>query len=79
MGISTALIGFVPTYAVTGLAAAVMLFLLRLIQGLCLGGEYRGAITESVQAPCATGPDARARLEAVWRRKHASSAEVVLA
>src|SRR5262249_46765299 len=41
----TALIGFVPTYAVIGLAAAVILFLLRLIQGLCLGGEYGGAIT----------------------------------
>src|SRR5262245_54907428 len=45
MGLSTALIGFVPTYAVIGLAAAVILFLLRLIQGLCLGGEYGGAIT----------------------------------
>jgi MFS family permease len=45
MGISTALIGFIPTYAVIGLAAAVILFVLRLIQGLCLGGEYGGAIT----------------------------------
>src|SRR5438128_1795698 len=45
MGVSTALIGFVPTYAAIGLAAAVTLFVLRLIQGLCLGGEYGGAIT----------------------------------
>jgi MFS family permease len=45
MGISTALIGFIPTYAQIGLAAAVILFVLRLIQGLCLGGEYGGAIT----------------------------------
>jgi MFS family permease len=45
MGISTALIGFIPTYAQIGLAAAILLFLLRLIQGLCLGGEYGGAIT----------------------------------
>src|SRR5215468_9732229 len=45
MGLSTALIGFVPTYAVIGLAAAVILFILRLLQGLCLGGEYGGAIT----------------------------------
>jgi MFS family permease len=45
MGISTALIGFVPTYASIGLAAAFILFGLRLIQGLCLGGEYGGAIT----------------------------------
>src|SRR5438552_1876752 len=45
MGLSTALIGVVPTYASVGLTAAVILFLLRLIQGLCLGGEYGGAIT----------------------------------
>lgn len=45
MGISTALIGFIPTYAQIGLAAAFLLFVLRLIQGLCLGGEYGGAIT----------------------------------
>src|SRR5881296_1819482 len=45
MGVATALIGFVPTYASIGLAAAFILFALRLIQGLCLGGEYGGAIT----------------------------------
>jgi len=45
MGISTALIGFIPSYASIGVAAAVILFALRLIQGLCLGGEYGGAIT----------------------------------
>src|SRR5438552_3003622 len=45
MGISTALIGVVPSYASIGVAAAFILFFLRLIQGLCLGGEYGGAIT----------------------------------
>ena len=45
MGMSTALIGVVPTYASIGLSAAILLFLLRLVQGLCLGGEYGGAIT----------------------------------
>jgi MFS family permease len=45
MGISTAIIGMIPTYAQIGIAAAVIIFFLRLIQGLCLGGEYGGAIT----------------------------------
>ncbi len=45
MGLSTALIGVVPTYATIGVAAAFILFGLRLVQGLCLGGEYGGAIT----------------------------------
>jgi MFS family permease len=45
MGLSTALIGLVPSYAKIGVAAGVLLLLLRLIQGLCLGGEYGGAIT----------------------------------
>ncbi|HET9327414.1 MAG TPA: MFS transporter [Candidatus Eisenbacteria bacterium] len=45
MGLSTALIGVVPNYATIGIAAAIILFLLRVIQGLCLGGEYGGAIT----------------------------------
>src|SRR2546423_11336061 len=45
MGLATALIGFVPSYARIGAAAGILLLLLRLIQGLCLGGEYGGAIT----------------------------------
>ena len=45
MGISTALIGVVPSYAQIGAAAGIILLLLRLVQGLCLGGEYGGAIT----------------------------------
>jgi MFS family permease len=45
MGIGTGCIGMIPTFADIGVAAAFTLFGLRMIQGLCLGGEYGGAIT----------------------------------
>ena len=45
MGIGTGVIGLIPTFDQIGVAAAITLFLLRMIQGLCLGGEYGGAIT----------------------------------
>ncbi len=45
MGLGTGAIGLIPTYQSIGLAAAFLLFGLRMIQGLCLGGEYGGAIT----------------------------------
>src|SRR4030081_1063765 len=45
MGIGTGCIGLIPTYADIGFSAAFLLFGMRMIQGLCLGGEYGGAIT----------------------------------
>jgi MFS family permease len=45
MGLGTGAIGLIPTYQSIGITAAFLLFGLRMIQGLCLGGEYGGAIT----------------------------------
>jgi len=45
MALGTGAIGLIPTFDQIGLAAAFILFALRMIQGLCLGGSYGGAIT----------------------------------
>ncbi len=43
MGLSTFLVGLLPSYATIGWAAPVILIILRMLQGLALGGEYGGA------------------------------------
>jgi MFS family permease len=45
MGLSTFIVGILPSYATIGVAAPIILIALRMLQGLALGGEYGGAAT----------------------------------
>ena len=49
MGISTVAIGLMPTYAAIGVWAPILLTLLRLIQGLALGGEWGGGLLLAIE------------------------------
>jgi metabolite-proton symporter len=49
MGIATFLIGLLPTYAAIGVAAPILLVVLRFVQGLGLGGEWGGAVLMSLE------------------------------
>ena len=62
MGIGTGFIGLIPTFQTIGLSAAFILFGLRMIQGLALGGEYGGAITYVAEHV----PDARRGYYTGW-------------
>jgi MFS family permease len=62
MGISTSLVGLLPSYAAIGVAAPILLILLRFIQGIAVAGEWGGAILMATEfAP----PGKRARIS-VW-------------
>ena len=49
MGVSTVLIGLLPTYAQIGVAAPILLTVLRLAQGFAVGGEWGGATLMAVE------------------------------
>ncbi|MBB6095599.1 MFS family permease [Povalibacter uvarum] len=62
MGLSTALVGLLPSYASIGVAAPIILITLRLLQGLALGGEYGGAATYVAEH----APDGKRGLYTSW-------------
>jgi len=49
MGVTTALIGALPTYATAGVMSPILLVALRFVQGAALGGEWAGAVLLSVE------------------------------
>lgn len=62
MGVSTALVGVLPNYAAIGVAAPIILIVLRLLQGLALGGEYGGAAVYVAEH----APDGKRGLYTSW-------------
>jgi MFS family permease len=62
MGLSTAAVGILPTYATVGMLSPTILVLLRLAQGLALGGEYGGAATYVAEH----APDNKRGLHTSW-------------
>lgn len=62
MGVTTVLIGFLPTYETAGVASPILLVALRFVQGAALGGEWAGAVLLAVEH----GTEQRRGLNASW-------------
>ncbi len=62
MGLATAAVGILPTYATAGMLSPTILVMLRLAQGLALGGEYGGAATYVAEH----APDSKRGLHTSW-------------
>ncbi|HEY7372576.1 MAG TPA: MFS transporter [Polyangia bacterium] len=62
MGLATAAVGFLPTYGSVGMISPILLVLLRLAQGLAMGGEYGGAATYVAEH----APDSKRGLHTSW-------------
>ncbi len=68
MGVSTFLIGLVPAYDSIGILAPILLLLLRVLQGIGLGGEWGGAVLMAYEyAPPGKGASMRRCRRSGWR------------
>jgi MFS family permease len=75
MGLATLLMGLLPTYASIGIAAPILLVLLRFVQGVALGGEWAGAVLLSLEH----GSDKRRGLNASWTQVGPSAGTLLAA
>lgn len=73
MGVSTGAVGLLPTYATIGVAAPIILVLLRTVQGLSVGGEYGGAVLMSVEH----APKHRRGLYGSWVQAGSPAGQVI--
>lgn len=62
MGVSTFAIGLLPTYAMVGIWAPILLVLIRLIQGIAVGGEWGGAVLMALEH----APESKKSFYASW-------------
>lgn len=73
MGVATGSIGLMPTYDSIGIAAPLILVLLRIVQGLSVGGEYGGAVLMSVEH----APKKRRGLYGSWVQAGSPAGQVI--
>ena len=73
MGVCTILIGCLPTYASIGIAAPILLLVLRLLQGIAVSGESGGAITLSMEH----APEHRRAFYASWVNQGAAAGSML--
>jgi MHS family proline/betaine transporter-like MFS transporter len=62
MAVPTVLMGFLPTYETAGIAAPILIVLLRIVQGLSVGGEFTSSLIFLVEQ----APENRRAFSAVW-------------
>ncbi|MDA3643974.1 MHS family MFS transporter [Saccharopolyspora indica] len=75
MGFTTVGIGLLPTYATIGIAAPILLVLLRVVQGLAVGGEWGGAVLIATEH----APKGRSITSGSWAQQGSPSGQILSA